>query len=209
MFRYLSYTKQYMDYVSVHSKYYLHGTKRYSYKIGRYFQNALFMSGLSVAAIGFVPAANENKTEILCSSRDLGWIKFNNIDKDSSKRNKLLKEKINCSSKITLDLDSDLEKYLDILHDDWRIFKDDNNNNKCHLYREFNVDTFDEIMDITSTVFEVAHDANYHPDIQIFGHKKITIDIYSYKLTNLRVNDFIFAARIDENIEKLMKEYME
>ena len=144
----------------------------------------------------------------MCSSNDIGWRNFKNVG-DSNKRSKLLKQRIDCKSKKTLDTEQELSKYLNVLHSDWKVFKDENDNNKCHLIREFNVETFGEIMDICNTIFEIADNSNYHPDIKTFGHKKVIIDIYSYKSNNLRVNDFVFAARLDENIEKLMQQYLD
>eukprot|EP01084_Bolivina_argentea_P026048 48407_1 len=137
---------------------------------------------------------------------------YYDCDIDLQKRNTFAATQINCAGACgTLDSDkravlketipqNEMKKYLDILHDNWEVKKIDN---KWHLIREFYVETIDEIQDISNAIFEISKPSNYHPDMLINGQKKITLDVYSFKMNGLRLTDFVFAARVDIEIEKI------
>eukprot|EP01084_Bolivina_argentea_P269095 457237_1 len=139
------------------------------------------------------------------NSNNIGWKKFQ-THADTTKRMELLKQKRDCKSKQTITSPTELETYLDALQQDWFINISDDG--KYHLIREFNVDTYGEVMDISSAVMECSDSFNYHPDMKV-THKQVIVDIFSFKLNGLREIDFIFAAKIDQVIDKLSKEYID
>eukprot|EP00483_Globobulimina_turgida_P007087 UN07101 len=134
-------------------------------------------------------------------------------------RSQLAGTRINCTkaecastrTPETMNSENEMKKYLDVLHQDWKVEKIDT---KWHLKREFEVKIksvrkakkLKLLKDISRVIFQISKKSNYHPDILINGVQKITVDLYGHKMDCLRIAEFVFAARIDVEIEKMQKE---
>merc|ERR1712130_570956 len=127
-------------------------------------------------------------------------------DANKTKRRELLENTRDCKSTNIMKTWDDFKVFEDSVHKDWIIREEDDG--KLHLIREFNVETYGEVMDICSTTMKCADEFNYHPNISV-SHKQVIVDIFSYKHDGLRLIDFMFAAKIDEAIDILSKQYMD
>eukprot|EP01083_Nonionella_stella_P220725 789383_1 len=162
------------------------------------------MAGLSTfTVLGTSIMTTSDTSDYVCPN-DVWTESTFDDDFDVDIRAKLLRQKINCKSKESMTSQAEMEKFGPALHDNWEVHEIDD---KYHLKRDFYVDTIDEVKDICNLIFDVAERSNYHPDITVKGHKVISVDLYSFRLDGLRIADFIVAARIDVEIEKLVQQY--
>eukprot|EP01083_Nonionella_stella_P070105 187377_1 len=140
---------------------------------------------------------------LLTTTEEIRWLKLEDID-HTEERQELITQTITHSN-ASQGLNTDkIAKCQSLLHCEWEMEVVDD---QYYLVREFNVQTFGEVMDIATAIFEVVDRSNYEPDFLIEGHKKVSIAIHPYRSKVLSVADFILAARIDESIEKLSLQY--
>lgn len=77
------------------------------------------------------------------------------------------------------------------LGDSWKVVNDH------HLEKEFSFKDFRQALDFTNRVGEIAEKENHHPDIFLtWGRVRITI--WTHNIDGLSENDFILAAKVDE-----------
>jgi 4a-hydroxytetrahydrobiopterin dehydratase len=87
-----------------------------------------------------------------------------------------------------------LKSYLEMLGHDWHIV------DEHHLEKEFKFVNFQEALDFTNRVGELAESVDHHPEICLtWGKAKITI--WTHSIGGLCEADFIFAARTDMLLE--------
>lgn len=84
----------------------------------------------------------------------------------------------------------DLDSLVDILGDDWQAV------DEHHLEKVYKFKDFQEALDFTNKVGELAESVNHHPEICLtWGRVKITI--WTHSIGGLSEADFVFAARAD------------
>ena len=66
-----------------------------------------------------------------------------------------------------------------------------------HIERSFEFDDFQQALDFTNTVGEIAEREGHHPDIYL-GWGKVKLSIWTHKIDGLTESDFILAAKVDE-----------
>jgi 4a-hydroxytetrahydrobiopterin dehydratase len=66
-----------------------------------------------------------------------------------------------------------------------------------HLEKHFSFDDFQQALDFTNKVGQLAEQQGHHPDIYLTWGK-VDIKIWTHKIDGLTESDFILAAKIDE-----------
>lgn len=83
------------------------------------------------------------------------------------------------------------------LGNDWHII------DEHHLEKEYHFDTYRKSLTFTNRLGELAEREGHHPDIYLsFGTVKV--QLWTHKIDGLSESDFIFAAKSDEQLEKMM-----
>ena len=65
-----------------------------------------------------------------------------------------------------------------------------------HLEKEYKFRNFQEALDFTNRVGELAERQNHHPDIYL-AWGKVRLTIWTHKIDGLTESDFVFAAKAD------------
>jgi 4a-hydroxytetrahydrobiopterin dehydratase len=76
---------------------------------------------------------------------------------------------------------------------DWR-FVDDGR----RIRRELRVKDFATALDFLQRVGVIAEQEGHHPDLHLTCYREIAVELWTFALGGLSLNDFILAARIDE-----------
>lgn len=88
-----------------------------------------------------------------------------------------------------------LEELAGRIHDDWDLV------DEHHLEREFDFDDFQQALDYTNKVGEMAEEQDHHPEIYLtWGEVKLKI--YTHKIDGLTESDFVWAAKADRLYEE-------
>jgi 4a-hydroxytetrahydrobiopterin dehydratase len=83
-----------------------------------------------------------------------------------------------------------LQTLSDELGSDWQVV------NEHHLEKEYRFNNFQEALDFTNRVGELAEAVDHHPEICLtWGKVKITV--WTHSIGGLSEADFVFAARAD------------
>ena len=89
---------------------------------------------------------------------------------------------------------SELDIYQRRLGSGWNVM------NGHHLEKTFNFKNFQEALDFTNKVGEIAESAGHHPDIYLtWGEVKVTI--FTHKVDGLTENDFVLAAKLEDQLK--------
>lgn len=84
----------------------------------------------------------------------------------------------------------ELQTLFQALGNDWRVI------DEHHLEKEFKFENFQEALDFTNKVGELAESVDHHPEICLtWGRARITIGTHS--IDGLSEADFVFAAKAD------------
>jgi|SRR3954469_24311966 4a-hydroxytetrahydrobiopterin dehydratase len=73
----------------------------------------------------------------------------------------------------------------------WQIAEDH------HLEKSFKFKDFQEALDFTNEIGEIAEEIGHHPDIYLTWGK-VRVNIFTHSANALTENDFILAAKIEE-----------
>jgi 4a-hydroxytetrahydrobiopterin dehydratase len=84
------------------------------------------------------------------------------------------------------------QNLLKQLQDGWRIV------DGHHLQRTYRFDDFKSALDFTNRVGELAEEEGHHPNIEL-SYGKVGITLWTHAANGLTENDFILAAKIDDN----------
>jgi len=76
---------------------------------------------------------------------------------------------------------------------DWKLVDDG-----TRIRREWVVKNFDAAMEFFQKVATVANSEGHHPDLHLVGFRNVAIEIWTHAVGGLTENDFILAAKIDE-----------
>lgn len=74
--------------------------------------------------------------------------------------------------------------------DGWEILRE------YHLTRQFTFPDFASALDFVNRVGAIAEEQAHHPDIYL-AWGKVTVEIWTHKISGLTESDFIFAAKVD------------
>jgi 4a-hydroxytetrahydrobiopterin dehydratase len=86
---------------------------------------------------------------------------------------------------------SELQTLLEALGNDWRMIEEH------HLEKEYKFKNFQDALDFTNKVGELAETVDHHPEICLtWGRARITI--WTHSIGGLSEADFVFAAKADE-----------
>lgn len=66
-----------------------------------------------------------------------------------------------------------------------------------HLEKEFIFKNFKEGIAFIDKIASIAEAEGHHPDISLYGYKKVKIILSTHAIGGLSENDFIVAAKID------------
>ena len=66
------------------------------------------------------------------------------------------------------------------------------------LRREWRVKDFLTGLDFFNRVGQLAEAEGHHPDLHLAGYRNVAIEIWTHAIGGLSENDFILAAKIDE-----------
>jgi 4a-hydroxytetrahydrobiopterin dehydratase len=103
----------------------------------------------------------------------------------------LTKQKCRPCSEETTPLKGDaLKRLQQQLGDNWQVI------DEHHLEKEYKFKNFQEALDFTNRVGEVAEAEGHHPDIYLTWGK-VKLDIWTHSIGGLSENDFILAAKAD------------
>jgi 4a-hydroxytetrahydrobiopterin dehydratase len=84
----------------------------------------------------------------------------------------------------------ELQKLAQQLGNGWRVTAEH------HLEKEYKFKDFQEALDFTNQVGELAEAQQHHPDIYLtWGKVKLTL--WTHKIDGLTESDFVFAAKVD------------
>jgi 4a-hydroxytetrahydrobiopterin dehydratase len=71
------------------------------------------------------------------------------------------------------------------------------------LERTFKFPDFQQALDFTNHVGEIAESQGHHPDIYL-TYGEVRLQLSSHQAKGLTENDFILAAKIDELVERIL-----
>jgi len=86
---------------------------------------------------------------------------------------------------------ADLRQFKEQLDGDWNVV------NGHHLERNYKFENFQQALDFTNRVGEIAEKENHHPDI-FLTWGKVRVELWTHNIDGLSENDFILAAKVDE-----------
>ena len=89
---------------------------------------------------------------------------------------------------------NEIHKYLKKV-DDWDVKRNDDK--RYYLIKNFKFKNFEDSLNFTNKVGEIAEQENHHPDIS-FGWGYCKIKIFTHAIKGLAESDFILAAKIDK-----------
>ncbi|MFY0990434.1 4a-hydroxytetrahydrobiopterin dehydratase [Halomonas sp. C05BenzN] len=98
-----------------------------------------------------------------------------------------------CTADAPTVTDAEIEQYRTEIPE-WQIIERDG---IMKLKRIFTFRNFQQALDFTNRVGEIAEDAGHHPAL-LTEWGKVTVTWWSHKIGGLHRNDFILAARTDE-----------
>ncbi|MFC1553852.1 4a-hydroxytetrahydrobiopterin dehydratase [candidate division KSB1 bacterium] len=65
------------------------------------------------------------------------------------------------------------------------------------ITKKFEFKNFNEALDFTNKVADLAEKEDHHPDMNIH-YKEVTVSVWTYAINGLLENDFVLAAKIDK-----------
>ena len=94
-----------------------------------------------------------------------------------------------CTQKVPPLKGDELKSFFEQIHD-WKLIDDH------HIVKEYRFKNFQEALDFTNKVGELAEQEGHHPDI-LLSWGKVKVELWTHKIDGLSENDFIFAAKCD------------
>ncbi|MCG3112988.1 MAG: 4a-hydroxytetrahydrobiopterin dehydratase [Candidatus Manganitrophus sp. SB1] len=106
------------------------------------------------------------------------------------------KECIPCKGGIPPLKGKELSNLLEKLGNGWKVI------DEHHLEKEYTFPNFRQALDFTIRVGELAEAQFHHPDIYL-AWGKVKLIIWTHKINGLTESDFVWAAKADQEREKL------
>ena len=85
----------------------------------------------------------------------------------------------------------DLQLLADQLGSEWQVVEEH------HLEKEFTFSNFQEALDFTNRLGQIAELEGHHPDIHL-SWGKVLVTIFTHKVDGLTESDFVLAAKYEE-----------
>jgi 4a-hydroxytetrahydrobiopterin dehydratase len=76
---------------------------------------------------------------------------------------------------------------------DWTISAD-----AKKISREYKFKDFHQTMNFVNKIAQISHEENHHPDMKV-GYNYCTVEYTTHALNGLSENDFICAAKVEQN----------
>src|SRR5690348_14174048 len=112
-------------------------------------------------------------------------------EKKSAKKNLAEQECKSCKGGTPPLEGEQLEELHSQLSKGWKVI------DEHHLEKEFKFKDFQQALDFTNEVGELAESVNHHPDIYLaWGQVKLTL--WTHTIDGLSESDFVFAAKVDK-----------
>jgi 4a-hydroxytetrahydrobiopterin dehydratase len=73
------------------------------------------------------------------------------------------------------------------------------------IRREWRVKDFPTALDFFNRVGKIAEAEDHHPDLHLTGYRNVAIEIGTHAIDGLSENDFILAAKIDQEPVELKR----
>lgn len=106
------------------------------------------------------------------------------------------KECIPCKGGIPPLKGKELSNLLEKLGNGWKVI------DEHHLEKEYTFPNFRQALDFTIRTGELAEAQFHHPDIYL-AWGKVKLIIWTHKINGLTESDFVWAAKADQEREKL------
>lgn len=106
------------------------------------------------------------------------------------------KECIPCKGGVPPLKGKELSNLLEKLGNGWKVI------DEHHLEKEYTFPNFRQALDFTIRVGELAEAQFHHPDIYL-AWGKVKLIIWTHKINGLTESDFVWAAKADQEREKL------
>lgn len=74
----------------------------------------------------------------------------------------------------------------------WRLIREGQ-----RIRKDWTVKNFMAGIDFFNRVAQLAEDEGHHPDLQLEGYRKVSIELWTHAIGGLSENDFILAVKID------------
>ena len=87
----------------------------------------------------------------------------------------------------------EIKPYLAQLPAGWEVVENH------HLFKEFQLGSFKQSMDVVNLFADVAEENGHHPDLTI-SFKLVKVTLYTHKIDGLAEADFILAAKLEEKL---------
>ncbi len=100
------------------------------------------------------------------------------------------KECVPCKGGVPPLKGKELKSLWDMLGKNWQVV------DEHHLEKEYKFKNFQEALDFTNKVGEMAEEQGHHPDIYL-SWGKVKLMVWTHKINGLTESDFIFAAKVD------------
>jgi 4a-hydroxytetrahydrobiopterin dehydratase len=101
------------------------------------------------------------------------------------------KECVPCQGGVPPLTGKSLQNLLAAVNNGWRLV------GEHHLEKEYKFKDFQEALEFTNRIGEMAERQNHHPDIYL-AWGKVKVTIWTHKIDGLTESDFIFAAKTDQ-----------
>lgn len=75
----------------------------------------------------------------------------------------------------------------------WELSKDGK-----ELIKNFKLKNFQAVLDFVNKIGAQAEEEDHHPNLYIYGYKKLRVELSTHAIGGLSENDFILAAKIDQ-----------
>src|SRR5262245_7564797 len=88
----------------------------------------------------------------------------------------------------------ELTRLLRLLGNDWKVVKGH------HLEKKYDFHNFQEALEFTVRVGDMAEQQGHHPDIHL-AWGKVVLTVWTHKINGLTESDFVFAAKADHVLD--------
>ncbi len=69
------------------------------------------------------------------------------------------------------------------------------------LSRKFTAKNFQSALDAINDIGVIAETESHHPNLHLTNYREVEVEIYTHKLNGLTRNDFILAAKINNEVK--------
>ncbi len=108
------------------------------------------------------------------------------------------KKCIPCSAGTPAIKGKELQHLIKELGNGWKVVEEH------HLEKEYTFPDFRKALTFTNKIGELAEREGHHPDIYL-AWGRVRISLWTHKIDGLSENDFILAAKCDEQHEKMLE----